>query len=854
MGSKLDFERGLLKNFCRFKNMKYILARLAIAYTTILALATCKIAEADTKPSQIDKQQYSVPYQPSPTKYHDLLHTKLEVSFDWEKQCLHGIATLQLQPHFYPQQSLELDARNMAIHSIVMLEEQVRKKLNHNYDGQKLIIDLSRTYSREEPYLLEITYTTRPSQSKIANGTISNENKGLYFINPNGRDLDKPQQIWTQGGINSSSCWFPTIDTPNQRCTQEVYITVDDKFRTLSNGALVYTMLNEDQTRTDYWHMDLPHAPYSFMLAVGEFVDVQDEWNDIPVNYYMEPAYEPYAKSIFGHTPEMLDLFSAKLDYPYPWPKYSQVIVRDFPTAAMWNTTASIFTEALQVDDRELLDKDYDDIIARELFHQWFGTLVTCESWPHLPLNESLAYLGAHLWRAHKYGGYARDLSIWNTLNSYLAETKNKQTSPIKPYYTDPRELFDGHSYHKGPLVLHMLKHYLGEEAFFKSLSHCLKKHAFASIDIHQFRKAFEEITGEDLNWFFNQWFLAPGHPKVQVEHSYDNGGLTLKMWQKPNASTPIYQLPIVVDIWLQGNKQRYRVMAKDLYNEFTWKLPQQPELVHINRNSLLVAEVIHPKTATENQYLYYYGADFFAKYEALTYFISSEHNDTYYQVLQDALQDDYWFFRMIAVEALAGCRDKAYATIEASLIDLSKNDSYAAVRAAAIRSLSSSQEPNKYTSLYKTSLADSSYHLVSTALYAYATTSEDTAKPAILAEFEAYDNLKIITALADYYTATKQLDKYNWLKDKVTRLHGRVGFEHLIVILGKYIAVIPDKKIQEDGLSIMQGIATSNATLRLRLAIYRTLKQLPRTRTVRKIIDEIEVNEQYKPLLGTSD
>ncbi|MEM7055757.1 MAG: M1 family metallopeptidase, partial [Bacteroidota bacterium] len=759
--------------------MKYILARLAIAYAILFFLVTYKIAEADTKLSQIDKQQYSVPYQPSRTKYHDLLHTKLEVSFDWEKQHLHGIATLKLQPHFYPQQSLELDASNMAIHSIVMLEEQVRRKLNYNYDGRKLIIDLSRTYSREEPYLLEIAYTTEFSQSKVANGTILNENKGLYFINPSGRDLDKPQQIWTQGELNTSSCWFPTIDAPNQRCTQEIYITVDDKFRTLSNGALVYTMLNEDQTRTDYWRMDLPHAPYSFMLAVGEFVDVQDEWNDIPVNYYVEPAYEPYAKSIFGHTPAMLDFFSEKLDYPYPWPKYSQVIARDFPTAAIGSTTVSIFTEALQVDDRELLDRDYDDIIAHELFHQWFGNLVACEPWPHLPLNESFAYLGAHLWRAYKYGSYARDLSIWHMLSSYLEETPNEQASLIKPYYTDPRELFNGYSYHKGSLILHMLKNYLSEEAFFKSLSHCLKKHAFASIDIHQLRKAFEEIAGEDLNWFFNQWFLAPGHPKLQVEHNYANGKLTLKMWQKQNASIPLYQLPIVVDIWLQGNKQRHKVMAKNLYNEFTWELPQQPELVHIDRNSLLVAEIIHSKTATEYQYLYYHGDNFFAKYEALAYFINSEHNAPYYQVLQDALQDDYWFFRMIAVEALAGCRDKAYSTIEASLIELSKNDGYTAVRAAAIRALSSSEEPNKYTDLYKTSLFDSSYHLVSTALYAYATTSEDAAKPAILAEFEAYDNLKIITALAGYYTTTKQLDKYNWLKDKVTRLHGRVGFEH---------------------------------------------------------------------------
>lgn len=836
------------------RDMKYTLPRLVAACIITLFLGTCRTAEAGPQPFQIHQQQHSAPYQSARTKYHDLLHTKLEVSFDWEKQHLHGIATLQLQSHFYPQQYVELDAKDMAIHSIVMLEEQFRRNLNHSYDGKKLTIALGRAYSREEPCLLEIAYTAKPGQNKIANGTILSANRGLYFINPDGKDPSKPQQIWTQGEPHTSSCWFPTIDAPNQKCTQEVYITVDDKFRTLSNGVLVYTTLNEDQTRTDYWRMDLPHAPYLFMLAVGEFAEVQDEWNDIAVNYYVEPAYEPYAKSIFAHTPEMLEFFSEKLDYPYPWPKYSQVIVRDFPADAMENTTAAVFTEALQVDDRELLDRDYDDIIAHELFHHWFGNLVTCESWAYLPLNESFACLGAHLWRAYKYGSYARDLRIWNTLNSYLEEAKHKQVSLIRPYYTDPGELFDGYSYHKGPLVLHMLRYYLGEEAFFKSLSHYLKKHAFTSIDIHQLRKAFEEITGEDLNWFFNQWFLAPGHPRLRVEHSYTNGKLTLKMWQKQSAPTPIYQLPIAVDIWLQGNKQRHKVMVENPYNEFIWELPQQPELVHIDRSSLLVGELIHPKTAEEYRYLYYHGENFFAKHEALTHFINNEHNATYYQVLQDALQDDYWFFRMMAVDALAGYTDKVYSAIEAPLIELSKNDSHAAVRAAAIRTLSSFQEPNKYTDLYKASLADSSYHLVSTALYAYATTSEDAAKPAILAQFEAYDNLEIITALANYYVQTKQFDKYDWLKDKVTRLHTRTGFENLILLLGKYIAIIPDKKTQEDGLSTMQSIANSNDKPHLKLAVYRALKQLPRTRIVKKIINEIETNEQWKNLLRLSD
>lgn len=821
--------------------MRYPSLNILTVYIAVFFLGAHQADGGIDRTAQLEQQQPSAAYQPAYTKYHDLLHTKLEVSFDWKKQYLHGIATLQLKPHFYPQQQLLLDAQHFEIHSIALLEDQLRKPLNYLYDNKQLTIELDRAYTKEEPYWLEITYTAQPNENKPQGRTILSANKGLYFINPDGSDPNKPLQIWTQGEPNTSSCWFPTIDAPNQQCTQEIYITVEDKFSTLSNGVLVYATLNEDQTRTDYWRMDLPHAPYLFMLAVGEFAEIQDEWNDIPVYYYVEPAYEPYARAIFGNTPEMLTFFSEKLDYPYPWPKYSQVVVRDYIAAAMENTTAVIFTEALQVDDRALLDKNYDDLIAHELFHHWFGNLVTCESWAHLPLNESLACLGAHLWQAHKEGYYARDRSIWNTLHSYLEEAQHQQVSLIRPHYTDPGELFDSHSYHKGALVLHILQYYLGEEAFFQSLSHYLKKHAFSTADIHQFRKAFEEITGEDLNWFFNQWFLAPGHPRLRVEHTYTNRKLNLKIWQKQHTPTPIYQLPLAVDIWIQGNKKRHIVTIDKAYNEFTWELPQQPELVYIDRNCLLAGEIEHPKTAAEYQYLYHHGEDFFAKHEALTYFINNDHKAIHYPVLQAALQDNYWFFRMMAVNALGAYKEKDH---EAILLSLSQADSHVAVRAAAIRILSSLQEAHQYTDVYKANLDASSYHLASTALSAYAATSEDDAKPTILAKFEAYDNLEIITALANYYIATKQLNKYAWFKDKITRLYNHADFQSLILLFGNYLAIIPDKKKQEDGLMLIHAIADKHAKPQLRLAIYNALKQMPKTRTVKKIISQIETNK----------
>jgi aminopeptidase N len=822
-----------------FLSLSFMHLRLFLKYFLAFCLLISNVVEAQASPQlyQATKHPGCPTYQAARTKLHNLLHTKLDINFDWKKQHLHGIATLQVQAHFYPQSQLILDAQNLVIHQVSLLEDTNKRALKYHYDHKQLVIDLDRPYTKEEPCWVEIHYTASGKQNHPTSSSLLNAPQGLFFINPDGQDSNRPQQIWTQGEPNTSSCWFPTIDAPNQKCTQEMYLTVDERFKTLSNGVLVYTTLNEDQTRTDYWSMDLPHAPYLFMLAVGEFAEVEDEWNDIPVNYYVAPAYKPYAKAIFGRTPEMLEFFSEKLDYPYPWPKYSQVVVQDYLAAGMENTTAVVLSDAFQMDERELLDSNHEDILAHELFHHWFGNLVTCESWAHVVLNESLACLGTHLWKSHQYGQYASERDIWQTLNNYLEEAKSKQVSLIRPYYQQPIELFDHHSYYKGTLVFHMLRNYLGEEAFWQSLSHYLKKHAFTSVDIHQLRKAFEEITGEDLNWFFNQWFLAPGHPILQAEHTYTNGKVTLKVWQKQTAPSPIYQLPLSVDIWVKGQKRNYQVLLDKTYQEFKWDAAQRPELVYIDRQAILVGELEHPQSPEETLCLYHYGDNFFAQYEALSRLIKNNKNVqvTHYTLLGEALQNKFWFFRVMAIEALAGYQEKNTQDISERLIKVVQEDDHAAVRGAALRTLSTLPNSSQYTEVYKASLADSSYQVVSMALDAYAKTSADSAKVNVLAEMEKYDNPDIIIALANYYITSKQPGKYAWLKDKVVRLYHRQRFEQLIPLLAQYASLVADSQAQEDSRILIQAISQRSATSYLQLAIQNALKRLPKTKTIKK-------------------
>jgi len=247
-------------------------------------VVTTEIEERTLEPiavvaSDPNKPAYERPaYNPSYTRRNDLLHTALDVRFDWQKQHLLGKATLTLKPVFYPTDSLRLDAKGFDIHKVAMKNGTEETPLEYIYqDSLNLYVNLGKTYTAKDEYTLYIEYTAKPNELNFEGSAAITEAKGLYFINPLGEDPDKPQQIWTQGETESSSCWFPTIDKPNERCTQEIYMTVQDKYKTLSNGELKSSTKKSDGTRTDYWKMDKPHGPYVFIMTIGEFAVVKDD-------------------------------------------------------------------------------------------------------------------------------------------------------------------------------------------------------------------------------------------------------------------------------------------------------------------------------------------------------------------------------------------------------------------------------------------------------------------------------------------------------------------------------------------------------------------------------------------------
>ncbi|MDR3715975.1 MAG: M1 family aminopeptidase [Puia sp.] len=660
-------------------------------------------------------------YRASATKINDLEHTRLDVRFDYAKSYLYGKAWITAKPHFYPTDSLSLDAKGMDIHEVALVKAGKNAPLKYEYDGMILNIHLDKLYKDDETYTVYIDYTSKPNELKAQGSAAITDAKGLYFINPLGEEKDKPTQIWTQGETEANSAWFPTIDKPDQKTTEEIYMTVPSKYVTLSNGRLVSQHNNKDGTRTDYWKMDLPHAPYLFFMGVGDYAIVKDQYKGKEVSYYVEKEYGSVARRIFGHTPEMIAFYSRITGIDFPWNKYAQIVGRDYVSGAMENTTSTLHQESAQQDARELVDGNgWEDVIAHELFHQWFGDLVTTESWSNITLNESFADYSETLWNEYKYGKDAGDAVNFTGLQSYLRQPENEQKDLVRFYYNDKEDVFDAVSYSKGGRILNMLRNYTGDSAFFKSLHAYLTENKFKSAEAHNLRLAFEEVTGQDMNWFWNQWYYGSGHPKLDISYNYNDAAKTVKVFVTQTQETnKIFRLPLAIDLYNGPVKERFKVWLENKSDTFSFAYNTRPDLVNVDGDKILLGEKKDDKTLANFIHQYKFAGLYLDRREAIDFCGGLQDQPAALDLLKTAMKDRFYGLRLYALEKLEMKKENIRAAVEPLLVDLAEHDPKPTVKAKAIELLAG-YDNNRYKSLFLKATGDSSYSVAGSALQAY--------------------------------------------------------------------------------------------------------------------------------------
>jgi aminopeptidase N len=540
-------------------------------------------------------------YRAAADKVWELSHTKVSLAFDWVEKTASGSEWITLHPYFYATDTLLLDAKSMSIQRVELVVGKNSVPVAFNYHNDSLKVNFNKIFTAADTITLHILYKAMPYNTITGGSAAITDDRGLYFINTDNKIAGKPAQIWTQGETESNSHWMPTIDKPNTRFTTEIELLVPDTMQTLSNGALVASLKQAGGMRSDTWKMDKPIQAYAVMFAIGKYTIIKDHWKDKEVNYYVEPRYAPYARKIFNNTPEMMQYFSDITGLPYPWNKYDQVIVRDYVSGAMENTTASLFGEFMNENFREIGDKNFEDVVAHELFHQWFGDYVTCESWSNITVNESFANYSEQLWRAHKYGTASADKLANEDLRKYLSSANKADPTLVRFFYTDREVVFDRISYEKGGACLGYLHKLMGDAAFHKAMNIYLTRNALHSAEATNWRLAVEEATGQDWNWFFNEYYYYAGHPMLDIRYDFNDAAqqAIVTVTQVQEDTSLVYRLPLKTALIYGGTKTitDWDLRKKTEHFVYPYKDSLRPVIVP-DYNHMLVG------TYKENKYL----------------------------------------------------------------------------------------------------------------------------------------------------------------------------------------------------------------------------------------------------------
>ncbi|MFM7839434.1 MAG: M1 family metallopeptidase [Chitinophagaceae bacterium] len=313
---------------------------------------------------------------------------------------------------------------------------------------------------------------------------------------------------------------------------------------------------------------------------------------------------------------------------------------------------------------------------------------------------------------------------------SFYLSGENETKPLVRFYYKDREDLFDAVSYNKGGRVLHMLRNLLGDSAFFNGLRLYLNTYRFKAAEAHQLRLAMEEVSGRDLNWFFNQWYYGSGHPKLSIEYLYNDAAQQVKVVVQQTQTTPAaFRFPLAIDLYQGATRKRYSVWVEHRTDTFLFSYDQRPDLINVDAEKILLAEKKDPKTLSQYFHQYKYAGNYVDRREAIEFALQQQEDSIAQQLLLAALQDSYKGLRNLTLSQLDLEIPPLKAKAESLILLRAEKDPDPVVRAAAIQLLSKYNR-EKYHNLFLAAAEDSSYTLAGAGLAALHQLDPQLAEP----------------------------------------------------------------------------------------------------------------------------
>ena len=575
---------------------------------------------------------------------YDLQHSRIALRFDLDQKKVLGDVTHSLTILRDSTSKIVFDSADLTIQSVTVNKSTAKFETK----ADKLIIPLATAAHAGEKFDVAIRYDAKPT-------------KGLYFILPDKDYPDRPKQVWSQGESEDTRYYLPTYDYPNDRLTTETILTVPASWITVANGKLINVSDAANGMKTWTWKESVPSSTYLITVVAGEFEEVKDSWHGMPVTYYAPKGRGDRLSVNYSRTPQMIELFSTKLGVNYPWEKYAQSMVDDFVAGGMENSSATTNTSN-SLQHPKLAPEFFtgqDDLISHELGHQWFGDLVTCKDWGDIWLNEGFATFMETVWTEAHFGKDQADYERWQAAHQWFAEA-NLYTKPIVRHDFNDSGEFDGNAYTKGGWVLYMLRHQLGEDAFYRALKHYLEVNRGKNVVTADLAKAIEEATHTNVDQFFSQWLYGAGAPKFDLSYKYDDANhevaLTVKQTQKAEGRVGLFRIPTEVEITTASGAKLFPITVSNAKDAeiFTFRADSAPLMVLFDRGGHVLKSAEFHKEKKEWLYQLKNATELGDRADAVTALGKLKGDDEVVAALAEALRNDKaWGIRANSADAL---------------------------------------------------------------------------------------------------------------------------------------------------------------------------------------------------------
>ena len=588
-----------------------------------------------------------VPLQRTRDRHVDIQHIKIDVRIDMSTKSVYGHVVHTLSPLNSALESLDLDAEDMVIRRARLNE----KDIDFHQSEESVHLTMPEPLGWTDTVNVRLDYTAKPR-------------KGTFFIQPDEVYPEKHWQAWTQGEDEDNHHWVPMYDYPNDKSTFETILTVDEKYSAVSNGELVSIKKNGDGTRTWHWRENHPMVGYLISFAIGEYVKVEDKWRGIPVNYWVYEENEKEAFRSFGLTSDMMEFFSNVTGVDYPYEKYDQVIIEDFMFGGMENITLTHNTDRTMYDEFAAPDHSSDGLVAHELAHQWYGDLLTTRNWANAWLNEGFATYFSRLYREYKYGYDEGEYIRFGEIKGYFGSDKKWRRPTVQPRFHESMEVFDGHIYAKGSLILNMMRDFLGEDAFLRGIQKYTRDNQYKNVETPDLKKAMEETTGQNLDWFFKEWVYEPGYPEFDVKWNYNQRNksvkLTVKQVQKLDKSN-IFKMPVDIRI----DDDVHVIWVEDVETVYEIPVGARPEMVIFNAGMRIPCKLTFKKSLAEWILQLQKGPHILDRIAAADELSKMKGRRVVEEALLNAGRTDpFWGVRKQSIDAFTKLKSKKYAEV----------------------------------------------------------------------------------------------------------------------------------------------------------------------------------------------